>query len=152
MTDAERIAAHEAGHACACVVLNVPIRLIDVAGDATALGRVRHDLEDITSRDDARKRMLIILAGSIESADHWHEVPSWPLNPSASTDEHNLDALAEWLGLDRKCYDEVALEALNLTLDPFYQTLHAAVTGMLGYVPRIGPRLLARLEGLARER
>src|SRR5215204_5000115 len=104
MTDAERLAAHEAGHACACVLLGVTVRLVDVAGDATALGRVRHDLEQIRNRDDARKRMIIILCGWIESVEDWDELPSWPLDPDASTDEHNLDALAEYLQLDRKRY------------------------------------------------
>jgi hypothetical protein len=128
MTPAERTAAHEAGHACARVVLGVPVRLIDVVGDATALGVVRHDLEQSNNRDDARKRTLIILCGQIEGADHWAHVPSWPL------------------------YREVAVDALNLTLDPLYQSLHVAVTGMVGYTPRIGPKLIGRLIGLARER
>ena len=150
MTDAERKAAHEAGHACACVLLGVPVRLVDVVGDARTLGVVRHGLEQMYNRDDARKRMIIILCGPIEGADHWADVPSWPLNPAASTDEHNLHALAEYLGLDREGYNEIAREALNLTLDPFYQSLHVAVTGMLGYFPRIGPELIGRLVGIAR--
>jgi hypothetical protein len=70
--------------------------------------------------------------------------------PYASTDERNLHALAEYLGLDREGYSEIALDALNLTLDPFYQSLHVAVTGMLGYFPRIGPELIGRLVGIAR--
>jgi hypothetical protein len=150
VTDAERIAAHEAGHACACVVLGVPVRLIDVAGDATALGRVRHGLEQVTSRDDARKRMKIILCGLIEGADDWDEVAPWPLNPNASTDELNLDGLAEYLGLDSTSYDAVRFEALRLTLDPEYRMLFVAITGMLAYQPRIGPELIARLQRLAR--
>jgi hypothetical protein len=150
MTPAERTAAHEAGHACACVLLGVPVRLVDVVGDARSLVVVRHGLEQMYNRDDARKRMVIILCGQIEGADHWAEVPSWPLNPNASTDEHNLDALAEYLELDRAGYNEIAAEALNLTLDPFYQSLHVAVTGMLGYFPNIGPKMLGRLVGLAR--
>ena len=150
MTPAERTAAHEAGHACACVMLGVPVRVVDVVGDAQAAGYVRHGLEQMYNRDDARKRMVIILCGQIEGADHWAEVPSWPLNPGASTDEYNLDALADWLGLDREGYNEIAHEALNLTLDPLYQSLHVAVSGMLGYFPRIGPELLGRLVGIAR--
>jgi hypothetical protein len=151
MTPAERTAAHEAGHACACVMLGVPVRVVDVLGDAKSLGYVLHGLTDrIRSEDDARKRMLIILCGQIEGADHWAEVPSWPLNPDASTDEHNLDALADWLGLDREGYNEIRGEALNLTLDPFYQSLHVAVSGMLGYFPRIGPELIGRCIGIAR--
>jgi hypothetical protein len=69
MTDQERIADHEAGHACACMLLNVPVRLVDVAGDATLFGRVRHGLEDIRTPDDNEKRMKIILCGQIEGAD-----------------------------------------------------------------------------------
>jgi hypothetical protein len=151
MTPAERLAAHEAGHACACVMLGVPVRVVDVVGDVKSLGYVLHGLTDrVGSEDDARKRMLIILCGQIESADDWADVPSWPLNPNASTDEHNLDALADYLGLDREGYNEIALDALNLTLDPLYQSLHVAVTGMLGYFPRIGPELLDRCVGIAR--
>jgi len=151
MTEAERIAAHEAGHACACVLLGVPVRLVDVAGDAKALGRVRHGLEDIKTPDDARKRMLIVLCGQIEGADHWHEVPSWPLNPNASTDEYNLHALAEYLRLDERGYNKIAGEALALTLAPEYQMLHVAITGMLGYFPRIGPAMIDRLYRMVRE-
>jgi len=150
MTDAERIAAHEAGHACACVVLGVPVRLVDVAGDATALGRVRHGLEQIDNPDDARKRMKIILCGWIESVEDWDELPSWPLNPNASTDEHNLATLADYLELDSRSYDDVRFEALKLTLDRDYKMLHVAITGMLDYTPRIGPELSGRLVGIAR--
>jgi hypothetical protein len=151
VTDAERTAAHEAGHACACVVLGVPVRLVDVAGDAEALGRVRHGLEQVSTPEDAHKRMLIILAGQIEGADHWDDVPSWPLQPNASTDEYNLDALAEYLGLDEKGYRQIAREALELTCSPDYYMLHQAVSGMLGYFPRIGPQMIARLDRLTRE-
>jgi hypothetical protein len=150
VTDAERIAAHEAGHACACVVLGVPVRLIDVAGDATALGRVRHGLEQVTSREDARKRILIILCGLIEGADDWDDVPAWPLRTYVSTDELNLQGMAEYLGLDRESYDALRFEALRLTLDREYQLLFGAITGMLAYHPRIGPELIARPQRLAR--
>jgi hypothetical protein len=132
------------------VVLGVPVHLVDVVGDAETLGRVRHGLEDIRTPEDAHKRMLIILAGQIEGAEHWHEVPAWPLNPNASRDEYNLDALAEWLDLDEKGYGEVVYRALKLTLDPFYQSLHTAVTGMLSYTPRIGPELIEELLRIAR--
>jgi hypothetical protein len=151
VNDAERLAAHESGHACACVLLGVPVRLIDVAGDATSLGRVRHGLEQVTSRDDARKRIIIILCGQIEGAEDWDEVPSWPLNPDASTDEANLHALADYLGLDKQGYDDLLFnEALKLTLDREYRLLFIAITGMLSYTPRIGPKLIARLDRLAR--
>ena len=150
MTDAERIAAHEAGHACACVVLDVPVRLVDVAGDATALGRVRHGLEQVDNPDDARKRMMIILCGWIESVEDWDELPGWPLETHRSTDEANLAGLADYLGLDSRGYNDLKYDALKLTLDREYQSLHIAITGMLGYTPRIGPELIGRLVRIAR--
>jgi hypothetical protein len=151
VTPAERLAAHEAGHAVACVVLGVPVRLIDVVGDAKSLGYVLHGLSDgVSSEDDARKRMLIILCGQIEGAEEWDELPAWPLRTHASTDEANLHALADYLELDERSYDDVRFDALKLTLDREYQMLHTAVTGMLAYQPRIGPELIGRLVGIAR--
>ena len=151
MNDQERLVAHEAGHACACVLLGVPVRLVDVAGDATTLGRVRHGLEEIRTPDDARKRMIIILCGPIESADDWGAVPPWPLNPNASTDEHNLAALADYLGLDKRGYEHIACEAVQLAASDEYQILHGAITGMLGYHPRIGPDTIEDLQRMTRE-
>jgi hypothetical protein len=95
----------------AAVVLGVPVRLVDVVGDASTLGRVRHGLEQVSNREDARKRMLIILAGQIEGADSWDQVPSWPLDPNATTDEFNLHALADFLGLDERGYEATRHEA-----------------------------------------
>ena len=59
--------------------------------------------------------MIIILCGQIEGAEEWEDVPSWPLNPAASTDEQNLEALADWLGLDERGYSDLKFEALRLT-------------------------------------
>jgi hypothetical protein len=120
-------------------------------GTATSvLGVVRHGLEQVTSRDDARRRMLIILCGLIEGADDWDDIPEWPLRTNASSNELNLQAMAEYLGLDRESYDALRFEALRLTLDREYQLLFGAITGMLAYHPRIGPELIARLQRLAR--
>jgi hypothetical protein len=127
-----------------------PVRLVDVVGDARSRGWVSHGLEDIRTPEDARKRMIIALCGPIEAADEWGEVPSWPLNPNAST-EYNLHALAEYLGLDERGYKRIAREALELTCRPDYYMLHQAVSGMLGYFPRIGPHMLARLQRIARD-
>ena len=111
---------------------------------------MRHDLEQVTSENDARKRIIIILCGQIESAEDWDELPSWPLRTHASTDEHNLAALADYLDLDERSYNDLKFEASSVTLGRDYQMLHAAITGMLSYTPRIGPELLGRLVGIAR--
>src|SRR5689334_11675546 len=101
MTEGERIAAHEGGHAVAAVLLGAHVRLIDVAGDATRLGHVEH------IGADERDRMKIILAGIIEGAETWAEIPTWPLRTDASTDERNLHDLADFLGLDERGYGDV---------------------------------------------
>jgi len=152
VTDQERTAAHEAGHASACVLLGVPVRLVDVVGDARYRGTVRHGLEDIRTREDARKRTLIILCGLIEGYEAWDQMPTWPLNPDASTDEYNLHALADYLGLDKAGYWKLEMEALQLTMDSFYRSMHIAITGLLDYRPVIGRELFAEVEALVRRR
>ena len=149
MTDAKRVAAHEAGHAVAAVLLGVPVLLIDVVGDATASGRVRHGLEQVSDSEDARKRMLLILAGPIMAAQSWDEVPDWPLETHRSTDERNLAMLAGYLGLDEAGYRELFLEALKLTLTDEFCHLHRAVSGCLDFTTRIGPELLEQLQDIA---
>ena len=62
--------------------------------------------------------MLIVLCGRIEWAEDWDEVPSWPLDPNASSDEYNLHALAEYLGHDKDAYDALRFEALELIERP----------------------------------
>ena len=87
MTDAERTAAHEAGHACACVLLGVPVRLIDVVGDARSLGVVRHGLEQMYNRDDARKRIIqsaLMGAGLLVFLVVWFVLPHGSKVPSAA--------------------------------------------------------------------
>lgn len=145
----EYVAAHEGGHAVALVLLGVGVKLIDIAGDATALGRVHHEgAENMCSREDAIKRMLIILSGPLMS-DSWEAIPKWPLSKHRSTDEYNLAVISEALGLEKRDYDKVLHEALKLTCNREFERLHVAVTGMLDYVPRIGPELLDRLHVIA---
>jgi hypothetical protein len=116
----DRLAAHEAGHAAACVALGVPVLLVDTIGDDQVAGRVHHGLE-VRTRGDARDRMQIILCGLIESADTWDDMPTWPLRRDASTDEANLSDLADALGLDDAGYQRDCTDALNLTLRPDYR-------------------------------
>jgi hypothetical protein len=144
----EDVADHEAGHACAAVCLGVPVKLIDVAGDGISRGWVSHGLGEVASVDDAVKRMVIILCGLIESDC----LPEWPLDPSQSRDEHNLQVLAEWLGLDERGYRDVQLQALKLSYSPAYLRLHSAITGTLDFTPRIDAALLEQLQMIVRNR
>jgi hypothetical protein len=142
MTD--DLAAHEAGHACAAVVLGADVLTIDMIGNEQYDGVVRHTLDD-RYPSNARKRMKIILAGMIESADDADDLPTWPLRRDCSTDEANLADLAHRLRLDQKAYRQIEREALELTLDPEYLRLHAAVVGIAERTPVIDRARLARL-------
>jgi hypothetical protein len=62
----EDIRFHEAGHACAALVLALPVQRISVQPDDTTLGRV-DVVYDPSDPAIAVKRMLVILAGCIES-------------------------------------------------------------------------------------
>lgn len=145
----EQLARHEGGHASVAVLLGVPVFLVDVAGDAKSLGFVRHGAERVTDVDTALKRMLIALAGPLMGCESLEEVPSWPLDSAASTDEANLAALSDYLGLDERGYREVYLQALKLTLTAEFRRLHEAVAGMLDHTPRIDSELLDQLQAIA---
>jgi len=161
VTDAERTAAHGAGHTCAAALLGLSVRLIDTVprqertpggGLCTISGEVRHSGERIVDRESARTRMVVILCGLIETAECWEDMPCWPLQENAdTTDEHNLWALIDWLGLDHADYRRVLIEALELTMSDEYCLLHQAVTGMLDYTPRIDAALFEQVREIVRE-
>jgi hypothetical protein len=117
--------------------------LIDVHGDASSRGFVRCDYPG--DRSYAVKRMVVILCGPIMAAESFDEIPSWPLDPTRSTDERNLYELSEHLGLDESGYRQIVVDALKLTCTPAFDQLFVAITGMLGYTPRIDSELLERL-------
>ncbi len=143
--NAERVAAHEAGHAAMLMVLGVGVRVIDVVGDgAECLGYVAHDLR-VTDRESAIRRMVSVLAGPLES-DPWEQIPKWPLRYDASPDEALLASLADAIELTHKDYDDLVARTIDITLTSEYLALHAAITGTLDYVPRIGPELISQID------
>jgi hypothetical protein len=155
----EQLCRHEAGHACAAALLGLNVQLLDTitryeatpgGGLRVVYGVVRHS-GGIDDRDSARRRMIVILCGPLEGAESWDEVPSWPLSEDApTTDEYNLWALADWLGLDEADYREVFREALALSLTSEYRILHQAVTGLLDYVPRLDPGAFEQVRAIVR--
>ncbi len=145
MSFAERIAAHEAGHAAMLMVLGVGVKVVDVVGDGgTCFGYVAHDLR-VTDRKTALHRMMVILAGPLES-DTWEQIPKWPLRRDASPDEALLASLADAVGLTHEDYDELVSRTIDITLSNEYLMLHTAIVGTLDYVPRIGPEHLAQID------
>ena len=144
MNDRERLAAHEAGHAVACMMLGATVLLIDTIGDERYAGHVTHN-HQLRTNADVRDRALIILCGLIESADEFDDIPRWPLSHTNTSDEHHLALIVEHLDLNASEYSDLVLEAIRLTLKPAYQHMHVAITGLLDYTPRIDRRLLHEL-------
>jgi hypothetical protein len=138
MTPAERLAAHEAGHCCAALVLGVPVRTISIEPDATTDGRVLVEYRP----GDLRKRGIIALAGMIESAETEADLPTWPLRTDRTTDERNLAEIARVLEFTETDYRELLIDALDITLSPDYRMLHVATCGLLDYRPTMDGDLL----------
>jgi len=152
----DQVAAHEAGHAVACVLLGVPVSLIDTIGDEHTTGRVFHD-HQIVTRGDAIDRMKIVLAGLIESAEHPDDLPEWPLRPgivkgSYVSDEHALFLIAQAIDLTEDEYRRVVIETLQLTTSRGYRLLHTAVCGFADHVPIVTRGMLADLVLIAERR
>jgi hypothetical protein len=53
--------------------------------------------------------------------------------------------LADWLGADAGDYRDLLIATLRLTLTGEFRRLHAAVSGLLDFVPRIDAELLDRV-------
>lgn len=143
----ETIARHEAGHAAMCMILGVSVKVIDTIGDGgTTVGYTVHNL-DVTDRTTALHRMMVLLAGLIESADDWEQIPKWPLRHGMpGSDETGLAILADALALTAKGYDDLLHQTINIMLTREYLMLHSTITGVLDYHPRVGPELIARIQ------
>ena len=148
----EELCAHEAGHCCACVLLNIPVRIVSVIGDDDAVGNVRrrgfvdHDL-DVIDLESARRRMIVILCGPIMGDCAEDPVPdSWPLPEGVpGSDQAHLKALAEACGFTESDWRGLLVQAYRLTIQPRFIHLFQAVTGLLDYVPSIDTEGLTRL-------
>jgi HK97 family phage prohead protease len=135
-----------------CLLLGVPVQLVDVTGDATALGRVHHELGTTVTDDEHATRMKIILGGLIESAESIADLPAWPLNSNhGTTDQRQLALLAKALGLDRAGYSGIVDEALELWQSPEYKRLHAVISHTLEQHGQLDRDALLRVKAIAQE-
>lgn len=92
---------------------------------------------------------MIALAGLIESAETWDEIPAWPLDPDhfrPGSDEHTIAALAA--GLTERQYRDILLKTLELTLRDDYRQMVVGISGLLDYTPIVDHRHIAELERL----
>jgi HK97 family phage prohead protease len=148
----EQVCAHEAGHAAMCVLLGVPVRLVDVTGDETALGRTHHELGAPDTDADLATRMKIILGGLIESAESITDLPAWPLDADCgTTDQRRLALLARALGLDSAEYEEIRDETLDLSESSEYKRLHIAISHLLEQHGTLDQHTLIRIKHIVTE-
>src|SRR5665809_15355 len=135
-------ALHEAGHACAAIVLGLDVSLVSRWSPHPHLwlGETRlPDLFDDLDRDKARDIAKMILCGPI-MADQ--EVPTWPLSKSNTGDETQLAILAEYMRLDESGWLGVRAAAFELTTTDEYCRLFEGVTGLLEHFPRLDTAML----------
>jgi hypothetical protein len=151
MSERDRVVAHEAGHACACLALGVPVRMVDtVGGDATRGGWVSHNVV-VSDHASARLWAKVIMAGLVEGAETAEDLPRWPLDsrPVTSTDEKNLAWIADYLQWIDDDYQRLIGEVCELTLSDAYQILFVTIVGALDYTPRLDTNAFRRLLPLA---
>ena len=150
----EEIARHEAGHAAMAVLLGVGVRCVGLDPHG---GYVEYDAHSHTP-EGAVNRMLIILAGLIESARTADDLPTWPLNTTAGRDgeQHDrtlLKTLADTHELTESGWETILITALTITSkDRFYRMLVTATCGLLDYRPILNRELLANAIAIADRR
>lgn len=141
---AEDVRRHESAHASMARLLGVEVLLVDVTGDATALGRCHHALQ-VRTPADAIRRLLIVLAPMVEAGTG---VPGWPPRRDGSTDERSIAALVEALGLGEDDYLELVSATGDLVLSREFQTLALRIEGLLAHCPRLTAPTIAALEAM----
>jgi hypothetical protein len=141
----ESSARHEAGHAVAALILQIPILEVEVGPDRSHITVARY-WEDAS---ECRDRMLMTIAGPI-MADQ--ALPDWPLDfGTEEGDERQMAVYADRLNLDAAGYRDLVLDAYRLTTSPKFERLFEATTGMLERRPRLDSRTVYAMKLLVGE-
>jgi hypothetical protein len=103
---------HESGHAAA-VLRGIPFKHLQVGGleHEGRSGIIRYDHEHLELREIARDMVVVTLAGPLNAGE---EPPSWPLSEDPISDEGSLKALADFLPLDERDYNQLVIDAYEL--------------------------------------
>lgn len=128
-------ARHEAGHAIAALLLEIPVLAVEVHGPFHGETRIVPDDYDAEA---IRDHALMTLCGPICSEGAAGQVPEWPPRHDAEEqDEKELAFYALRLGLDEAGWNRLVLDACRLACSPRFEELFAAVTGELEHTPVI---------------
>ena len=118
----ERLAAHEAGHASAAIVLNIPVRSAQIHSQGGVVW-LEWGFDDEDPIAWCRRWCVMTLAGPLGDG---REAPRWPLRDSDPAPQDEQD-LAEWTALMRfneSDYKELVDDAEALFVDKGFRRLH----------------------------
>jgi HK97 family phage prohead protease len=120
-------ARHEARHASAGLLRDLPVTRASAIPNAASPGRVNVNLDGL-DRDSWRDWALLVLCGKLGDRD-WP--PAWPNRNAETTDEQHLAVVVSYLGLDQKGWDELVTEAWDLSSSPAFERLENALASLL---------------------
>lgn len=139
--DLEDLKHHEAGHYAMAALLGMPVvEVAAVSGSTTGRGHVLFWFHP-SSREDAIRKVVIILAGLLEVAD-WREFRWGRLDPQRSTDEAQLLELIEAWSIQQETYDRLITDTLRLMASDEFDRLQSLIVAMLDHWPVVHERLL----------
>jgi HK97 family phage prohead protease len=119
------IAAHEAKHAAAAMVLDVDV--FEARVDAPSPGVGGHVVH---ARAERRHDALISLAGRMGDAG-WP--PKWPPRTDRSGDEYNLAEYVQAVGLDEAGWDRLCSDAKRLVRTPEFKGKAGVIEALLDH-------------------
>jgi hypothetical protein len=153
-----KLVGHEAAHASAALVLDLPVREVVVnQNDLSAppedptepAGFARIGRPDST--EGTRKVAIAIMGGRLEDGTaRWP--PKWPLTlvPEYG-DEADLCELVEALELDKAGYSQLVTDAYDVCASPEFNRLHIAVSHALEQHGRLDELTLERIKAIVIE-
>jgi hypothetical protein len=128
----EDIARHESGHACAAVLLGIPVTAarIERTPDGRPWGFISYpDLLAEIDKKRVRDIAVMTMCGPIMEG---RDLPSWPPSRDAyHQDERHMACYADYLGLDEAGWYGLRAEAYRLTATDEFCHLWEATTGLL---------------------
>jgi hypothetical protein len=125
---------HEAAHAPGALAQGLRVsEVARVPADPSELGHVTlPQLWEDMNPDRARRIMRMLMLGP---ALDGQGVPEWPLSRSRTRDERLLAALADYLELDERAYNQLVISMWELSTTRKFDRILTVVTAWLSGCP-----------------
>jgi HK97 family phage prohead protease len=152
-----RLAAHQAGHATAALLLGLEVQSAYapywtvqdcLTGDPDQpAGQV--DIPVTEWERDPRSAAIVVLAGPIcDGRVDWS--PKWPLTLGPMTpDDAQVGELVKRLDLDREGYNQLVQDAYALTISRPFDRLHTAISHLLEQDGALGDHALRWIKSIS---